>query len=271
MKILTKIIGIVTVVSSLYSCEKESTASFTDFPIIEGYLEVDSQFTVTISRQIPFDDVVEYSADDINNLSISVELNQQSYRLEPLGEGKYINKTLIVAEGDNYDLAFTFNDKNVTAYTNIPSKPINYIQSATTMYIEKVDITTGPPTGQPVQPDPIELNWTNNDNSFYLILVENLETTLDPIRDFGDRTPPGNRFRKIPTTSNFDQIRSNEFQYFGTHRVILYHVLADYATLYDENSTSSQNISNPSTSIVNGYGIFTGLNSDTLYVNVIES
>jgi hypothetical protein len=61
-----------------------------------------------------------------------------------------------------------------------------------------------------------------------------------------------------------------DFQYYGTHRIILYHVLPDYATLYDSNSTSSQNLSNPSTSILNGYGIFTGLNSDTLFVEVTE-
>jgi hypothetical protein len=48
-------------------------------------------------------------------------------------------------------------------------------------------------------------------------------------------------------------------------------VLPDYASLYSENSTSSQNLTNPSTSIVNGYGIFTGLNADTLYLNVLEN
>jgi hypothetical protein len=66
-------------------------------------------------------------------------------------------------------------------------------------------------------------------------------------------------------------LRPQEFQYFGKHRLILYHVLPDYASLYSENSTSSQNLTNPSTSIMNGYGIFTGLNSDTLYFTVNEN
>ena len=102
------------------------------------------------------------------------------------------------------------------------------------------------------------------------MIVENMETTLDPIRSFGTNARPGNRFKKTPTNSSEAEVRAMEFQYYGKHRIILYHVLPDYAKLYEANSTSSQNLSNPSTSIVNGYGIFTGLNSDTLYLQVKE-
>ena len=119
-------------------------------------------------------------------------------------------------------------------------------------------------------PDPVELTWDNPDHDYYLAIVENVEATLDPIRDFGDNDPPSNIFRKSPTTAAATEIRSQEFQYFGTHRIILYHVLPDYAALYNESTTSSQNLTNPSTSITNGYGIFTGLNADTLFIEVRE-
>lgn len=251
-------------------CKKEETEEFTDSPIIESYLEPGDYFTLKISRQIPFSANVQYSEDDINNLSINVLYNNSSYTLTPLGNGNYIDSSIIVTEGANYDITFFFNSKFVTAYTYIPSKPISMTQSATEISIERTDSASGPPTGGGTMPDPIEITWSNSDGSSYLVLVENIETTLDPIRDFGDDAPPGNIFRKSPTSSTSDEIRSMEFQYYGTHRIILYHVLPDYASLYDESSTSSQNLSNPSTSIVNGYGIFTGLNSDTLYVEVIE-
>ena len=119
-------------------------------------------------------------------------------------------------------------------------------------------------------PDPIQLLWDNFDASAYLVVVENYETgTLVPIRVFkGGRVPSTNRFKKTPTNSSGIQIRANEFVFFGKHRLILFHVLPDYATLYNQNSVSSQNLTNPSTSIVNGYGIFTGLDSDTLYLDI---
>lgn len=253
------------------SCQKEEVSEFTDSPIIESYLEPGNYLTVKVSRQIPFAETVEYSADDIENLTITVEHNSTIHTLTSLGNGNYIDSSIIVAEGENYNLSFQFNSNEVTAYTYIPTKPLNITQSATEIIIERLDTTSGPPTGGFTMPDPIEINWTNNDGSYYLILVENIETTLDPIRDFGDEDPPGNRFRKSPTNLSVEEIRSMEFQYYGTHRIILYHVLPDYATLYDDNSTSSQNLTNPSSSIVNGYGIFTGLNSDTLYVEVKEN
>jgi hypothetical protein len=251
------------------SCEKSEVSEFTDTPIVEAYLEPGNYLTVKISRQIPFSENVQYSADDIDNLTLTVTYDGGVHMLTPLGNGVYIDSTIVVNEGENYSVSFQFNSKFVSAYTYIPSKPQNMSQSATQIAIEKIDTTSGPPT-QMTQPDPIEINWTNTDGSYYLILVENIESVLEPIRDFGDNAPPGNRFRKSPTNLGVEEIRAMDFQYYGTHRIILYHVLPDYAALYNSNSTSSQNLTNPSTSIVNGYGIFTGLNSDTLYVEVTE-
>ncbi|MBL7934691.1 MAG: hypothetical protein JNM51_02650, partial [Bacteroidia bacterium] len=249
-------------------CKKEENKEFTDFPIIESYLQAGSFLNVKISRQIPFSSGVTYSSDDINNLTLKVEYNNATHILEPLGDGKYIDSSIIVTEGATYNLSFMFNSKNVSAYTYVPVKPINVSQSTTSLTIAQVTVGSGPPSGGFTMPDPVKISWTNSDASYYLITVENLETTLTPIRDFGDNAPPTNIFKKSPTNSNSEEIRSFEFQYYGTHRIVIYHVLPDYATLYNQNSTSSQNLTNPSTSIVNGYGIFTGLNSDTVYVEI---
>lgn len=251
------------------SCQKEENSEFNDTPIIESYLKPGDYLNVIIRRQIPFSSNVSYSADDINYLAVQVTLNDTSYTLQPIGNGQYIDSSLIVSEGDNYTLSFQFNSKNVSAYTYIPSKPINVSQSVTQISLEKIDSASVPSFGGSM-PDPVEITWDNPDNSYYLIVVENIENTLVPIRDFGDNDPPSNFFRKQPTNASSDQIRTMEFQYFGTHRIIIYHVLPDYASLYDQNSTSSQNLTNPSSSITNGYGIFTGFDADTLWLEVKE-
>lgn len=251
---------------TLMSCKKE-TVEFTDSPVIEAYIEPGNYLRVSVTRQIPFSSTVQYSADDINNLQITVAYNNLTHVLTPLGNGQYIDSLSAIAAGTHYDLSFTFNKKQVAAYTYIPTKPLSVTQTTTTIAITKQDSTTPKFTGTP--PDPITFTWANPDASYYLIYVENIETgTLIPIRSFKNFTPPANRFRKQPVTLNTQDIRSNEFQYYGRHRIILYHVLPDYATLYDQTNTSSQNLTNPSTSITNGYGIFTGLNADTLYVLV---
>lgn len=249
-------------------CTKE-VVEFTDTPIIESYLKPGDDLQVNISRQIPFASDVTYSADDINNLTVQVTINNTTtHTLQPAGNGQYVDNSYTVAEGDSYELSFQFNSKNVTAYTYVPSDPANATQSVTELYIERMDSTSGPPSGG--MPDPVEITWDNPDGSYYLLVVECVETTLDPIRDFGDDGPPSNIFRKQPTNGSSEEIRAMEFQYYGTHRITVYHVLPDYAALYDQNSASSQNLTNPSTSITNGYGIFTGLNSVTLWVEVRE-
>jgi len=256
--------------SLLVSCRKEAQ-EFTDSPIIESYISAGGAVSVHITRQIPFTTDVVYSDDDINSLSVELEINDKNYTLKAAGDGYYTDSTINISEGMYMDLSFTYNNKKVTAYSTIPLKPQNFIQSETTYTITRQDTSRASfGLGGFTMPDPLKLTWTNSDNSYYLLIVENMETTLDPIRSFGGNAPPGNRFRKTPSNMAESEVRAMEFQYYGKHRIILYHVLPDYAKLYEENSTSSQNLANPSTSIVNGYGIFTGLNSDTLFVDVKE-
>jgi hypothetical protein len=262
------IVIILVITSGFISCTKKDNSAFSDIPIVESYLRPGDFLNVRISRQIPFSTNVDYSSDDINALSVKIIHNNITYILTPVGEGRYTDSSLIITEGEKYDLLFNYNSKNVTAYTIIPTKPLNFVQSATSISLERMDSTSVPPTGP--MPEPVVLTWDNDDASYFIVVIENLEATLDPIRDFGDREPPGNRFKKTPTTSSGLELRPQEFQYFGLHRIILHHVLPDYASLYEDKLTSSQNLTNPSTSIVNGYGIFTGLNADTLYLEVEE-
>jgi len=267
MQLRISIIAFLLVLILISSCEKEEISEFTDTPIIESYLKPGDYFNLKVSRQISFSSDVTYSSEDIDHLIIHVTVDNNTHTLQPIGDGQYIDSSLIVSEHASYDLSFQFNSKNVNAYTYVPSKPVDEAQSATTIYIEKRDSTFGPPSGISM-PEPVNITWHNSDHSYYLIVVENIEINLEPIRDFGGNAPPSNFFRKKPTNLSSEEIRPMEFQYYGMHRIIIYHVLPDYANLYDQNNTSSQNLSNPSTSITNGYGIFTGLNSDTLMISV---
>ncbi len=252
------------------ACSDDSGSAFTDFPVVEAYLLPGDSVAVKISRQLPFSTDVVYSADDIENLSVSLTIQGSAMLLTPGDSGWYYGYRPGLSEGDSLRLSFTFDERPVTAFTYIPSKPSNLAQTASKMYVPRMDSTSGPGSMGSMS-DPVSITWDNEDASYYMVVVENIEETPDPIRDFGDEEPPGNRFRKSPTTSATEMIRPFDFEYFGRHRVIVFHVLPDYATLYEQSTNSSLNLRNPSTSITNGYGIFTGLNSDTLFINVIES
>lgn len=270
---MRKLFASFLILTALTSCVERDNSEFTDIPIIESYLKPGYCITLTVSRQIPFSSNVTYSSDDINNLSITISNNNVDYILKPLGNGVYADSSLIIKAGERYDLNFDFNSMHVSAYTEVPSKPVSFTQSDNEISVVRMDSTWTPVGGGSFEmPDPLELTWSNDDDSYYIVVIENMEETLDPVRDFGDDEEiPMGRFRKEPTTSSGVRMMPQEFEYFGSHRLILFHVLPDYASLYDDKTTSSQNLTNPSTSIVNGYGIFTGLNSDTLYLEVEEA
>ena len=111
---------------SIAGCKKEENKEFTDSPIIESYLSPGDYLNIKVTRQIPFSSDVSYSSDDINHLTINVTRNNVNYTLQALGDGKYVDGSLIVAENDLYDLSFSFNSKNVSAYTKVPAKPQNF-------------------------------------------------------------------------------------------------------------------------------------------------
>jgi len=269
---LRMIILLLILLITVQACTEKDDSEFTDIPIIEAYLCPGKCLTLSVNRQIPFSSDVEYSSDDLSSLEITISNNNTNYILIPLGNGLYVDTTLVIAEGERYDLSFYYNSMHVSAYTEIPVKPLNFEQSETIISVMRMDSTSTPTAGGGIweMPESLTLTWDNNDASYYIVVIENIEETLDPVRDFGDEDIPGGRFNKTPTTSAGLRLMPQEFQYFGNHRIILYHVLPDYASLYDETTTSSQNLTNPSTNITNGYGIFTGLNSDTLYLFIDE-
>jgi hypothetical protein len=254
----------------IVSCSKETTPAYEDKPVVESYLYTGDTLYVKVSRQVPFsaEDAV-YSIDDINKLDITAKYNNTSYLLTAQGNGLYkaITPLLTVNQGDQYELEFSFNGKPVTASTLIPAKPMNYTQSVTEITIESF---SGTPSGgtMPTFPDPVRLKWTTDDNSYYIVVIENIESNPQAINDFGGKEPPGNIFRSKPTQSNSYSIESMQFKYYGRHRLILFHINPDYASLYDDSGSSSQNLTSPSTTITNGLGIFTGVNSDTLMLKV---
>jgi hypothetical protein len=73
-----------------------------------------------------------------------------------------------------------------------------------------------------------------------------------------------------PTLDNKVSIPTFEnFFWLGRHQVILYHILPEYAILFNETDNSSQNLISAPTNINNGHGIFTGVStSDTLLLTV---
>lgn len=258
----------------LSACEKTAlgTASdSTDRPVVEAYLSPGQVPKVRITRQLLFGSA-DTEVQPIQNLNVTLETNGTAHPLlySPSDTAYLADGTWLVEAGKTYRLRFDHEGTTVTAESVIPAKPEGFEASAASISIPQ--FTPGGGGGIPTFPDPIKMTWTNADAAYYLVVVENVETDPEPIfeDDGSSDRPPRPRFRSEPEQTNTYELGFQGFQYYGMHRVILFKINAEYASLYDDNGNSSQNLTTPYSNVSGGLGIFTGLNSDTLTLKVTK-
>jgi len=261
------IAGLLWIILSLTSCEKTGVAEFSNLPVVEAYLSPGEKIKVVISKKIPYDSEASTVETDISNLEVVIGSSGTSFHLIPQGEGIYADTAGIVQVmiDSIFTLTFLYNDLTVSSTTVVPTKPSSVQQSVT--YIKMSQMDPENPSGTNPA-DPVEITFANSDNSYYLTTVECIETSLVPV--YKDSIPANDMFSSIPVTGTQINIEPMRIRYFGMNRIILYHINAEYSKFFIHQASTSQNYEEPPTNIGNGLGIFTGINSDTLFLNVIQ-
>jgi hypothetical protein len=256
---------------ALSACEKD--ANFIQGgakPIVEAYLVAGKPITLSVKKEIAYTEDTSNTEQPINGLAIKVTGDNKTYTLTSVGAGVYkSDSTVKLKTGITYQLSFDYNGKAITASTIIPTKPVGFATDLTSIARTKVVITSTSGGGGGFGDVPVDVNlsWSNANNDYHFVVVDNLEptpvliVTLPTTANFSELT---RRFRSQPVQGVTTQLRSQQFQYFGKHNLVLLKVNPDYAALYNTTGTTSQNISTPPTTIENGLGIFTGVNADTL-------
>jgi hypothetical protein len=234
--------------------------------IVESYIHAgDSVIQIKVFKLLPVSDDTLDAIEYINGLSIQVngslltETDSGIYTLALGGNRVY--------PGDCYTFRFLFNDDTISSATTIPATPEGFSISSATINATRITSTS---TGFGSMDD-AELSWTNDDASYYYLMIEYLEDTPDYINsNMEDFDLPV--IRSIsPTQSNSERIDRRNINFFGTYRIVLLKVNKDFANLYNDIKSNSNNIEDPVTNINNGYGVFTGMSSDTVYLEVKET
>lgn len=242
-------------------------------PVIEGYLVAGRPISLTVKKEIAFTADTSAVETPIVGLSIKVSGNGRTYTLKSLGNGLYeSDKLAIMKVGATYSLSFDYNGKTISASTIIPTKPVGFTTNITSIARTKLDLSSGSTNiRNPDGNTDINITWSNPSSEYHFVVADNIEAspvaiiTLPTTSNFQNII---RRFRSQPVQGTTAILRSQQFQYFGKHNLVLLKVNADYAALYNNAGTTSQNISTPPTTITNGLGIFTGVNADTLSFTV---
>ncbi len=255
----------------LAACQETELADeqSADKAVVNAIIHPGSDFRITLSRLIPFntDDETD-TVYTLSALSVLLHINGAVHQLVESSDtvGQYVLPDGVsVLENDQLELHFAYNNLEVSASSTVPSKPTNPYLSATSYT---------PVFGMPGQEsDPLTVFWDNADGSHYLIICEYMGTSFTMINDFpGDEEPTQEELEAMLITSSqpitTDSYDFRMFRFTGSHRVIIYHLSEEYVSLIQSGGQSSITISTPYTNLTNGLGIFTSVNSDTLWLQI---
>jgi len=276
MKTIYSIVFIISAFAFMVSCtETNDVVSAGEKPIVEAYLAPGHPVSMKVFTEIPYADSSEGVSSPIDGLSIKITGSSgKAFVLKSMGSGVYSSAAneLIEQPPTKYKMEFEYKGRVVSAETEIPQKPTSFSISATEISRTQINLSSGgfPGGGGGFGGNdntPIELSWSNPENVYHFIAVENTEST--PVQIIVPPTGsefPTFRFRLTnePVLGTHSNIQPQSLEYFGNHDVILYRINPDYSALYQSSGTTTQNLSTPPSSITNGLGVFTGINADTV-------
>jgi hypothetical protein len=273
----------------IISCQDTNTVILPgDKPVIEAYIAPGSPVSMKVFTEIPYSATDSTFSKPITDLKITITGSDgKVFVLTHQGDGIYTSKTTekIGPTGTTVSMSFSYNARVVSASTVLPLKPKGFAMDVKEIARIARDFSAGPPQmggqggpGGVQEPRiPINLTWINTDNVYHFVAAQSIETNPLPIvvrpnnPDGNDNNRPRRRFNNQPVLTTGSSLQSQSFEYFGKYAIILYRLNPDYAALYVNNNTTSQNIATPQSTISNGLGIFTGINADTLILNVTKA
>lgn len=259
----------------LFACEKQSIENIeTKTAVVEGYLydgqPVDS---LKITQSFSYSQL-DTNVISLDGLDVILSESANQYPLTSIGNGIYQNSQVFIEQDKSYRLEFVWEGETISAETYIPLKKEAQL-SLTEVELPKVELGSngsGVITGTL---DPVEITWNNSEGDYYYIVITNIESDPEYVNEnvaaniAANGGAPRFVFITEPQISDFYAVNARrELTQYGTHQIIVFRVNPEYAALYESSGNSTLSLEQPPTNIENGLGIFTGVSSDTLYLEV---
>ena len=146
----------------------------------------------------------------------------------------------------------------------MPGKPSNFATSDSTINISSTATTPNTTIYD-------RLSWDNPDSLNNVLVFLNADEKDFPLNNFGLSFRPYN-FTVNTNKASYYNLTQNIFPYYGNYQIILFNVNQEFINVLNSNTSkaTSSNLTNIPTNIVNGFGIFTAMQADTVKLNVFD-
>jgi hypothetical protein len=272
---------IILIISTLSfaSCKKiDFDKTNLDKPTVDGIVYAGRKPKIHLSLPIGYGNDAT-SQINIDNAQVIMTISGVKYALISKGNGDYENDKVILKAGQELELMIVYAGNTLTSSTVVPTKPKNLKASESQIQIAVPTGGGGPfGGGGGFNQATAALTWDNDIQEYYVLLTKNIENSPEQISFQGHNggggnleggVPPTERLSQ-PTQTNTQNINQRQFSYYGNYQFILFKVNSEYNNLYNNRGQSSLNLTNPPTNIINGFGIFTAMNADTVGVKVVK-
>lgn len=248
----------------LSACKKSSSTDNSVYlPVVEGYLMPGHALSIKLYQQKSLTDTSKYGP-AITGEQVYVSDGSTKVQLteSPKGTYTYSDQTFL-AEGKTYTLQFNYLTYAVSAQTVMPGKPLNFA----TQYGSVTLPATIDPNAANTTID--KLTWDNPNSLNHVLVFDNKDGTDFPLTNFRGNRPAN--FELNTDGAAFFNLTQGTFPYYGHYTVVLLRVNQEFIDLIKSNTSNStsQNLANIPTNVVNGLGIFTAMQADTLSFNLL--
>ncbi|MDP9079199.1 MAG: DUF4249 domain-containing protein [Bacteroidota bacterium] len=248
----------------LFSCKKETTNTSTTLPVVEAYLMPGHIISVKLYLQKELTDTSKYGG-PITGQQLAISDGSTNVTLTESAKGVYTySDTTFLKTGKTYSLTFKYLGNTVTAKSTMPAKPLNFATQYASVTYTKT--STGPNT---VQDTLNRFTWSNPDSLNHVLVFKNADGIAFALSARGNETTSD--FELNTDQRSVLYATPNIFPYYGHYTVILLRVNQEYIDLLKSNTSrsTSQNLVNTPTNVVNGFGIFTAMQADTVKFDLL--
>ncbi|HUU29122.1 MAG TPA: DUF4249 family protein [archaeon] len=258
------------------ACTEETPfAPESNLVVIRGYLYANAPVT-----EIQLSSTLGLGSEDsvgppISDADVKLIKDGKTYQLEPTsGRAGYYNypgTNLPVSTGDNFRIEVAYFGRLASAETVVPPAPVGIKMSIDQLVVQ--DFSTGGfgfrRQFMSEDTSAVRVTWQNEDNSSYYVTLENVEASPEQIETGMPFGRPG-RIISIPITGDEYIVSLFSVTHYGRHKAKVYRVNQEYVDLYSTRQQDTRDLNEPLTNVVNGLGVFTAFNSDSVFFNVVH-
>jgi len=247
----------------LFACKKDnnSDAAYAR-PVVEAYLVPGKPIQVKVYYQKYLEDTTTYGS-PIIGLALKISDGSRTVTLTESVAGTYVyTDSSFIADSHTYSLNFDYNNQVISAQTTVPNKPTGFTASAVLQHVPSFSLDSTPTFV------PVTYTWNNTSSDYFMIAFRNIDSfpaQLDA-RSFVSYRDTEVILNKVAT---YETGRMT-FSYEGNYKVLLFHINKEYSDALTNSGRSSLNLTSPNTNVVNGLGIFTAMQADTLNLRVYQ-